>query len=462
MDLLYRELLNLPNCPVAYQGDSNALDASIDRIATDSRTVQSGDTFIALPGDKFDGHSFISKARAVGVKNFIVSEAWYDKADESDRQGNFFIVTDTLSALQEIGRCYREKFQIPVIALTGSNGKTTTKEMMAAVLSEKFQVLKNLGNLNNHIGVPLSLLGLTSNHEIAVIEMGTNHFGEIARLAEIANPTAGLITNIGPAHLEFFKSLEGVYRAKTELWQFLERHESRIAFVNSDDSFLGKYKPTSLKVITFGLERPADVTGQFLRLDDEGRPVFSIDGLTIKLGIAGIHNISNALAAAAVGLEFGVTLDQIKVALERFSPSSKRMEIIRDKGITIINDCYNSNPESARKSLLTLSQMQTQGRRIAMLADMLELGNSAEEAHREIGEYLASLKNIHYLLTYGRHSKFTSDTARNTLKKQSIHFETKTEMIDTAKRIMRKGDVLLIKGSRGMAMEEVTQGIIEA
>ncbi|MCI0493815.1 Mur ligase domain-containing protein, partial [candidate division KSB1 bacterium] len=240
MDLLHAELLNIPTCKITYQGRPNVLNFPITGFATDSRIAKSDETFLALPGEKFDGHLFISDVRERGVKNFIVSESWYDSVALSHLDGNFFIVADTLFALQEIGRYYRLKFDIPLIALTGSNGKTTTKEMMASVLAERFQVLKNQGNLNNHIGVPISLLGLTRQHEIAVIEMGTNHFGEITRLAEIANPTAGLITNIGPAHLEFFKSLEGVFRAKAELWQFLEKQENKVAFVNADDPFLGK------------------------------------------------------------------------------------------------------------------------------------------------------------------------------------------------------------------------------
>jgi UDP-N-acetylmuramoyl-tripeptide--D-alanyl-D-alanine ligase len=461
MDLLHAELLNIPTCKITYQGRPNALNFPITGFATDSRIAKSDETFLALPGEKFDGHRFISDVRERGVKNFIVSESWHDSVAPSHLDGNFFIVADTLFALQEISRYYRLKFDIPLIALTGSNGKTTTKEMMALVLAERFQVLKNQGNLNNHIGVPISLLGLTRQHEIAVIEMGTNHFGEITRLAEIANPTAGLITNIGPAHLEFFKSLEGVFRAKAELWQFLEKQENNVAFVNADDPFLGKHKPSGIRVVTYGFNNPADVKGQFLKLDAEGRPSFKIEGVEISLGIAGMHNSYNALAAVAVGLEFDVNLNRIKTALEEFLPSSRRMEIIRNKGIIVINDCYNSNPESARKSILTLSQMQAQGKRIAILADMLELGDSAEKEHDGIGEYIASLKNIHYLLTYGPFSKKTSEQAQKLSKMHAIHFENKTELIEDAKRIIKKGDILLIKGSRGMAMEDVTKGIFE-
>ena len=461
MNLAYAELLNIPACRMKFQGDSDVLSFSVTGFATDSRTIQSGQAFIALQGEKFDGHQFIADLRAAGITNFIVSQSWYNSASPATGDSNLFIVDDTLNALQEIARYYRLKFSIPLIALTGSNGKTTTKEMIGSVLAEKFDVLKNKGNLNNHIGVPLSLLEIANQHEIAVIEMGTNHFGEIARLAEIANPTAGLITNIGPAHLEFFGSLQGVYQAKTELWRYLEKQENTVAFVNADDPFLSKDNPLGVQVITFGFEHRADVSGQFLDLDEQGRPSFKTQGVEIALGIAGMHNIYNALAAVAVGLEFGVNIQQIKVALERFLPSSKRMEVIRSNDIMVINDCYNSNPESARKAILTLSQVQTTGKRIAVLADMLELGAQAEQEHEGIGDFIASLNNIDYLLTYGALSALTSAQAQQLTKIQSHHFGTRKELIATLRHIIGKDDVILIKGSRGMAMEEVTKGIIE-
>lgn len=462
MDFIHKELLKIPNCRVEYNGDPGALQLAIKGFSTDSRTIKSHEIFLALSGEKFDGHRFISDVQAAGIKKFIVSESWYNVAKPSSKDGNFFIVSDTLVALQEIGRYYRLKFDIPLIALTGSNGKTTTKEMIALVLSEKFKILKNKGNLNNHIGVPLSLLDLTNQHEIAVIEMGTNHFGEIARLAEIANPTAGLITNIGPAHLEFLGSLEGVYRAKSELWEFLQQQNNRIAFVNIDDTFLGKHKISGVRCVTYGFNNPADVQGQFLKMDDAGRPAFKIEGVEIRLGIAGMHNINNALAAVAVGLEYGLNIHQIKIALEKFLPSSKRMEIIQKNGITVINDCYNSNPESARKSILTLSQVRTRGKRIAALADMLELGEWAEQEHEGIGEYVASIGNIDYLLTYGQFSRWTGESAQKISKIHAAHFQNKKELIQYVKRIIKKEDVLLIKGSRGMAMEEVINGLFEA
>ncbi len=461
MNLQLHELLNIQTCQIEFEGKLKILKQPVSRFSIDSRKIKSEEIFIALKGEKFDGHQFISDVLRKGVKALIVSKYWYESQDQQQWNGNFFIVDDTLVALQEISHYYRLKFNIPLLALTGSNGKTTTKEMIAAVLGEKYHVLKNEGNLNNHIGVPLSLFEITANHNIAVIEMGTNHFGEITRLAGIAHPTCGLITNIGPAHLEFFGSLEGVFKAKSELWRYLEQH-GQIAFVNVDDDLICKNLPSIQKVITYGFQNSAQIQGKLIGIDEDGRPSFYVNDIEINLGIVGMHNIYNALAAVAVGLEFDLNMNQIKVALERFLPTAKRMEVIRTKGVIIINDCYNSNPESVRKSLLTLSQMQAKGRRIAVLADMLELGAWAEIEHQAVGEFVVSLINIDFLLTYGPLSRLTSNQAGHRGMTNAIYFEDKAELIDYLKKIISKDDILLIKGSRGMLMEEVTTGIIES
>jgi len=461
MDLQLRELLSIQNCQFEFKGKPEILHQHVSGFSIDSRTIKSNEIFIAIKGEKFNGHQFIPDIQVAGVQAFIVTKSWFKTQDQEKLYGNYFLVENALVALQEISHYYRLKFNKPLLALTGSNGKTTTKEMIGAVLGEKYNVLKNKGNLNNHIGVPLSLLEIRSDHDIAIIEMGTNHLGEIARLAEIANPTCGLITNIGPAHLEFFGSLEGVFQAKSELWKFLEKN-GQIAFVNIDDAILSRNLPSVKRIVTYGFENPAQVQGKFLGIDRKVRPSFAVDETEINLKLVGRHNIYNALAAVAVGLEFDLSMNQIKVALEEFLPTSKRMEVIRKKGLVIINDCYNSNPESAKKSLLTLTQMQTRGKRIAVLADMLELGDWGESEHQGIGEFVHKLGNIEYLLTYGPLSKLTSRQAENLGMKNAIHFENKQELISYLKKIIAKGDLLLIKGSRGMLMEEVTMGVIES
>jgi len=457
MNLNPKELLDLKQYRFEYHGDAALLSRPVSGFSIDSRSIQPGEIFIAIKGDRFDGHQFVPEMARRNQQICVVSRQWLE-ARTSRRGYNLLVVDDTLAALQEISHNHRMKFRLPLLALTGSNGKTTTKEMVSNVLAEKYHVLKNKGNLNNHVGVPLSLLNLRESHTVAVIEMGTSNFGEIARLAEIAAPTHGLITNIGPAHLEFFGSLQGVSRAKRELWDYLSRN-GQTAFVNVDDPNLRDTFPNVRNVVTFGFEQSAQVQGRFTGLDHDGRASFRVNDTEIKLGISGMHNIYNALAAVAVGLEFDLNMVQVKTALEKFLPTSRRMEIIRHGGIVIINDCYNSNPESAKKALQTLSQTETRGRRIAVLADMLELGEWAEQEHKGIGEYVVALNNIDFLLTIGPMSAHTVETAARLGQKNALHFTAKQALVDRLEKIIEQNDLVLVKGSRGMAMEDVTNHI---
>ena len=249
MNLSISEISGIPALNAAYTGDAAALNKEFNRVTIDSRQVQEGDLFFAIRGDRFDAHQFIEDVFAKGALAVVVDKVWF--ASQPIRTGNFLVVDDTLTALQETGHYYRTKFDIPYIAITGSNGKTTTKEMVVRVLSHQFEVLSSRGNLNNHIGVPLTLFGLHSGHTIAVIEMGCNHFKEIERLAQIADPQYGLITNIGPAHIEYFGSLDGVAQAKTELWQYLGKRRGT-AFVNNDDPYLSRMHPEAGTVVTYG------------------------------------------------------------------------------------------------------------------------------------------------------------------------------------------------------------------
>jgi UDP-N-acetylmuramoyl-tripeptide--D-alanyl-D-alanine ligase len=456
MNLLISEISGIPALNATYTGDAGALKKEINRVSIDSREIREGDIFFAIRGERFDAHQFIEAVFAKGASAVVVDKAWF--TSQPVRTGNFIVVDDTLTALQETSHYYRSKFDIPYIAITGSNGKTTTKEMVVRVLSHQCEVLSSRGNLNNHIGVPLTLFGLDSAHNIAVIEMGCNHFKEIERLAQIADPQYGLITNIGPAHIEFFGSLDGVAQAKTELWHYLEGRQGT-AFVNNDDPYLARMHPEAGKVVTYGFENPADNQGRLERINDNGCPVFSVMGVEIELQIAGEHNIYNAMAGIAIGLEFGMEIKDIADSLRDFSPASKRMEIIRPGDITILNDCYNSNFVSAEKSLKTLAQIRTGGRKIGILSDMLELGHQSEYYHRRIGTVAADI-DIDALYTYGPHSAYTHEEAKKRGVKNARHFDTKEEMIEALQNDIEKDDVILIKGSRGMAMEEVTEALV--
>jgi UDP-N-acetylmuramoyl-tripeptide--D-alanyl-D-alanine ligase len=461
MNIFYHELLQIENLNVEFVGNPTLLDKKVQNFSINSRTIQQNEVFFAIKGERFDGHDFIFDVLKKEITACVASKSWFQSQDKTKLNGNFFLVSDTLIALQEISRYYRLKHDIPVIALTGSNGKTTSKEMIAAVLGKKYNVLKTEGNLNNHIGVPLTLFSLNTEHEIAILEMGANGRGEIARLSEITCPSHGLITNIGPAHLEFFGSLEGVFKAKSELWQNLEQNKG-IAFINIDDSYLSKNSPQTKKVITYGFDNQADVMGKFISINQKGQPIFNIEKHVINLKIAGIHNIYNALAAVAVGLEFGLTMQEIKSVLENFQAASKRMEILEKKGITIINDCYNSNPESAKKALFTLSQMETKGKRMAVLGDMFELGEHSTTQHELIGEYCSSLKNINILFTHGPLSISAVEGARKSGIQECKHFDDKSDLICCLLSVVQNGDLILIKGSRGMVMEDVTNALLKS
>ncbi len=433
---------------------------SFTSVSIDSRNVSPGSIFFALRGERFDGHNFLSNAVKAGAKALIVENKWatmnpsYLKALPVPK----LVVDDSARALGELARNCRRKFRIPVLAVGGSNGKTTTKEMIRAVLSEKFNVLATEGNLNNHIGVPLTLLRLEEGHEIAVIEIGTNHPGEIAYLCSLLEPTHGLITNIGREHLEFFGSLQGVAEAEAELFDWLKLHRPRdgAVFLNKDDALLSRRGRGFAKALSYGFaRRDFDVQGTDLLVNDQGAAEFDVktgkSSFHVTLAVPGIHNAKNALAALAVGSFFHVPAGKMQHALASFTAASKRMEVFRVNGITILNDTYNSNPDSVSAALDTLKAMRTTGKKIAVLADMLELGPAAADEHRLVGEHV-HLSGVEYLLTYGQLSKNTNDAATVPFK---AHYEQKNMLSEYLAELLTRGDVVLIKGSRGMKMEDV-------
>ncbi|MDZ7262066.1 MAG: UDP-N-acetylmuramoyl-tripeptide--D-alanyl-D-alanine ligase [candidate division KSB1 bacterium] len=459
MDIQLGELLTTPGGLLSFYGNKELLTARPAGVVIDSREVKGGEIFFALKGEQTDGHYFVKSALEKGALAAVVNNWWYQSEGEKIEAGNFLVTSDSLLALQETAHFYRSKFFIPLLAITGTTGKTTAKEMTYEVLSRKFSVLKSKGNLNNHIGVPLTLFELNQTYNIALVEMGTNHFGEIRRLTEIARPNYGLITNIGKGHLEFFGSIEGVARAKMELFESLGPEDT--AFVNADDELIVQKMPPLKRVIHFSLKKQAEVKGELLGMDRFGRARFRVQNTEINLGISGVHHVYNALAAIAIGLEFGVDLASMKSALEDFRPYSKRMEIIEKQGVMIINDSYNSNPDSLRAALTVLSQMEVSGRRIAVLADMLELGESALAEHRQMGQLILEL-GIDYLLAYGPLATAAVDEVKKSEPKRAFHFQDKGELKDQLIKMLQPGDVVLVKGSRGMAMEGVVEEIITA
>lgn len=434
---------------------------TVTGVVIDSRSVKTGDLFVALKGERVDGHDFLTKAVQAGAAAIMVEKRWafLNEGLLLSLPVPQLIVENTVRGLGELARFYRSSFNIPVIAVGGSNGKTTTKDMIADVLSEKYSVLATEGNFNNHLGVPLTVFRMDSTHDIAVMEVGTNHPGEITNLCEILLPTHGLITNIGHEHLEFFKNVGGVAKAEIELFDWLKTYRSRDGkvFLNKDDRHLAKQTRGLRSAVTYGFSaKDVTVRGSAPKLSGTACAEFQISsgdrsGLTIDLAVPGIHFAHNALAAVAVGLTFRVPGKKIQDALHAFRPAGKRMEVVTIRGITIINDTYNSNPDSVRAALETLSAMNTAGKRIAVLADMLELGPGADALHRQVADH-ARGAGIDYLLTYGPLSKATHESSRANFK---AHYDQKNMLSEYLAELVSANDVVLIKGSRGMKMEDV-------
>lgn len=440
-------------CGARFEGDGAQLTQRGAGLSTDSRQCQPGEIFVALRGEKFDGHQFVAQVLAAGALAAAVEANWF--ASQKKLRGNFIIVDGTLQALQQISHTIRRRWGKPIIAITGSNGKTTTKELIATVLAQEKSVHKTTGNLNNHIGVPLTLAELDHGHDAAVVEMGANHYGEIARLCEIAAPNFGLITNIGHAHIEFFKDLDGVAKAKRELFDYLHARNG-VVFINADDPKLRATLPSGTKAITYGIDQPAQVQGQIAGIDENGCATLAWHGQNIRLAIPGTHNAINALAAVAVGEHFGIAPEKIRRALETTQPIAKRMQIFRRGGLTIINDAYNANPESMRAALEFLAAMPVResGRRIAVLGDMLELGDAASSAHEAIGVMAKGLP-IHAVFAYGPQMRHLVHAIGEAFWAE--HFDDKPRLCEEINRSVRPGDVILLKGSRAMAIEEVVE-----
>ncbi len=434
-------------------------DLPVTGISTDSRQIKKGMVFVALKGNRFDGHDFIDKIAQKGAIGAIVSQEYRPEA--VNRENLVLMhVEDTLSALHRIASVYRDRFEIPIIAVTGTNGKTTTKEMIYSILSSNFRTAKSSGNYNNHIGVPLTITCLSKLDQLAVIEMGTNHFGEIKRLCSIVRPTCGVITNVGKGHLEFFKDEEGVARAKAELIDFLETVNGAELFLNGDDPHLKRFGNRITNTTTFGFSNDCSFRAEFLGVSDAGFPMMKVNGEAISLSIYGRHNLYNALAAAAVARSFGIDWKKIKERLESYRPFEKRMEIIEVSGIKILNDTYNSNPSSLYEALLTLKEMRGVNRRIVVLGDMLELGTHSIAEHTRVGDTVYDF-GMDIFYCFGNQMRAAYKRAKSLGMEQASHYESKGEILNNLSKTVREGDAVLIKGSRGMKMEDIVDGLMK-
>jgi UDP-N-acetylmuramoyl-tripeptide--D-alanyl-D-alanine ligase len=417
--------------------------------------------FVALKGDRFDGHDFVPDALKRGAWGAVVDRTALENRYASlGGLKNILPVEDTLFALQEMSRLHRKKFSIPVVGITGSNGKTTTKEMLAAILKQGGPVLKNEGNLNNHIGVPLTLMKMNAGHRSAAVEMGMSAPGEIDMLVRLVAPTVGVITNIGPAHLEFFGTLEKVADAKGELLDNLAPDAT--AVLNADDRFLGALKQKCrCSIVTFGIRNKADVSAVKVQPGREFTDLTIIaqgKEANVRLRALGAHNISNALAAAAAALAAGVPLDAVKYGLDAFSPVAGRSEIRQLEGRTLLCDYYNANPASMNAALATLVTLSPGRKSIAVLGDMLELGEAGREAHRALGASVAQ-SGVDVLVTFGPLAKEVRAGAieAGMGRERVLEAMTHAEAARFIRELSRPGDAVLIKGSRGMKMEKILE-----
>jgi UDP-N-acetylmuramoyl-tripeptide--D-alanyl-D-alanine ligase len=451
------ELLGVPHLRADLGADAG--DVVFSGVSTDSRTVRPGDLFFAIRGEKFDGHQFVAAACDRGAAAVVVDNRWAGSLPPNSRS---LIVGDTTTAYGRLATIYRRKFRIPVIAVAGSNGKTTTKEMIAAVLGSRLPVLKTEANLNNHIGVPQTLFRLDSTHKVAVVEIGTNHPGELRYLCSVLEPTHGIITNIGREHLEFFRTLAGVAREEGALLDWLAKHRGT-AFINADDERLRVRARKVGSCVSYGFTAPhASVRGRFIGTDERGCAAFNVrpkgkKEFSVRLCLPGAHEAANGLAAAAIGLRFGIPASRIRTALESWTGVGKRMEVLTAGGVTIINDTYNANPDSVLAALETAATMPCRGRRILLLADMLELGDTAVREHEQIGSAVARM-GFEYCLTYGPLAAAITAKAKIPV---SLHYEQKNMLSEYAAELLSAGDVVLVKGSRGMKMEDVVLFLAE-
>jgi UDP-N-acetylmuramoyl-tripeptide--D-alanyl-D-alanine ligase len=448
-------------------GARGGFDAAltVSGYSIDSRTIAQGELFFAVRGERLDGHDFVDAALQQGAAGAVIGE---DQAPRFAERGRLLPVQNPLLALQALATRVRSLWGGPLIAVTGSAGKTTTKEMIARLLAARYRVLKSEGNLNNHFGLPLQLLRLEPEHEIAVAELGMSHHGEITALAGLALPSMGVVTNVGPVHLSFFRSVAEIARAKKELIDALK--PEGVAVLNADDEYVSQFgRNFPGRVVTYGLHNPADVCGE--RLEDLGLQgmrfdlVVAHESYRVTLPLLGMHNVYNALAAAAVAVNRGIAPEVAAAELGHFEAVDKRGQMLEIAGATVINDCYNSNPKALDSMVDALAGMAParEGRRIVVAGEMLELGPAGEELHRRSGQHMAE-RGIDVLVGVRGLAKFLVEGARQPREGAKPVRSPKAEFLETPELAgewlaheVRPGDVVLLKASRGVRLERALE-----
>lgn len=430
--------------------------ATVATICTDSRVMKGGDVFLALRGEKFDGHTFVEEAARRGALGAVIDHP----IDGLPQDFCVLQVKDTLTALQQMAGEYRKSLALQVVCITGSNGKTSTKDLVSAVLHERFQITRTEGNLNNHIGLPLTMLRLRASDQIGVFEIGMNHPGEITPLAALARPDVAVVTNIGIAHVEHMGSRDAIATEKAALVEALP--PSGTVVLNADDEFSPAIaSKTKADAIFCGLAENANIRATDLSQDFSGMK-FRLHGfgksVTAQLPVPGIHMVRNALLAVGVGHAFGMSLEESAAGLTNLQLTKGRLEQKVVRGIQVLDDTYNANPDSMKAALLTLSQMSTNGRRIAVLGRMGELGLESERGHRSVGQAASDL-GLDCVVTVGDEAALIAEEAWRGGVAKVVKAKDQDEAVKTLREYARAGDLVLVKGSRSSRMERIVEGL---
>ncbi|MDJ9033686.1 UDP-N-acetylmuramoyl-tripeptide--D-alanyl-D-alanine ligase [Clostridium perfringens] len=427
----------------------------IKAVSTDTRKIEEGTMFIALKGENFNGNNYVLDAFNKGAKIAIVDEVKCD-LNELKEDVALIKVQNTGRALMDLAKFYREKLGLKVVGITGSAGKTSTKDLVAAVLSYKYKVFKTKGNFNNEIGLPLMILELDSTYDVAILEMGMRGLGQIKELAEIASPDLGIITNIGISHIEILKTRENILKAKMEIATFFDKNNTLV--VCGNDDFLGALPEAEYKIVKTGVGENFKIGAKNIALEELSSKFTVYDGEKeeeFSLDMPGEHNISNLMLGIAIAKELGVSFEEMKRGLNNIEATSMRLELIKKDGFSILNDCYNSSPVAVKSAIDVMKNIEGK-RRIAVLGTMRELGHKSEEAHEEIGKY-AKENGIEKVLCFGDFS----ENIKEGYGEGCTVYENKEELIKDLLNIICDGDIILVKASRSLKFEEITKALLE-